>query len=284
MDVSIIIPTYNGGEVLRKTLKSIYAQETNKLFEVITIDSGSAQPTMEVLKEYPVKLIEIPKSSFNHGLTRDRAAEAAAGEFLIFINQDAEPENQHWLDLMVEPFAADNAIAAVQGRIKEDFESPLFFWGSCGEGFYFTSEAMNWISKYHGIGFSTVNCAIRRSIWQQHPFGKMDIVEDKGFQKRVHINGWEIVYSEGSVFHTHDYNYSQLKRRCQDEGYGWRLMGEDYAFLACLKDILILKNYVKLVRGILSGRVKKTSEILFPLMRPVWVFKGNRYNTGLLSR
>lgn len=282
MDVSIIIPTYNGGALLRRTLKSVFAQKTSKSFEVIIIDSGSAPPTKQMLQEFPIKLIEIPNSSFNHGLTRDQGAKTASGEFLIFINQDAEPEDSYWLDKMVAPFAQDEAIAAVQGRVRERNYMPRFFWDSCGESFYFTSESKNWISRYYGIGFSTVNCAIRRSVWQQHPFGKMDIFEDKGFQRCVHIKGTEILYSEGVVYHTHDYDYRQLRKRCQDEGYGWRLVGENYSLLACIKDFLFFKNYMKLIRGILAGKVKKSSELLFPFLRPFWVYKGNHHNQGLL--
>jgi rhamnosyltransferase len=72
MEASIIIPTYNGGKLLHKTLKAIYAQKTTKEYEVVIIDSGSRPDTIEIIKKFPVKLLEIPNSSFNHGLTRDR--------------------------------------------------------------------------------------------------------------------------------------------------------------------------------------------------------------------
>lgn len=283
MDVSIIIPTYNGGELLRKTLQAIYAQETQKSFEVVIIDSGSKPDTLQILQKFPIKLFEISNREFNHGLTRDLGATKAAGEFLIFINQDAEPGDSHWLDLMVQPMIEDKAIAATQGGIRERHDMKRFFWDSCGETFYFTSESKNWISRYHNMGFSTVNCAIRRSQWQEHPFGKMDIFEDKGFQRQIHHNGPEIVYAEGWVYHTHDYNYRQLRQRCQDEGFGWHLVGESYSLKQCFKDAFILKNYKKLLRGMLEGKVTQFSEIAFPLMRPFWVYKGNHFNQGLLK-
>jgi len=283
MDVSIIIPTYNGGELLKKTLKAIFAQETAKSFEVVIIDSGSKQDPKQLLEEFSIELFEIPNHEFNHGLTRDRAAEKSSGEFLIFINQDAEPGDRQWLDLMLAPFA-DEHVVAVQGGIRERHDMRRFFWDSCGETFYFTSESKNWISHHFNMGFSTVNAAIRRSKWQQHPFGKMEIFEDKGFQRAVHLNGNEIVYSDGFVYHTHDYTYDQLRRRCQDEGYGWRLVGESYTIWQAIEDTFILKNYTKLARGILNGKVKRWSEVLFPLLRPLWVYKGNHFNQGLLKK
>jgi rhamnosyltransferase len=283
MNTSIVIPTYNGGELLRRTLKAIFAQQTTKSFEVVVIDSGSKLDTKQILAEFPIKLIEIPNSEFNHGLTRDLGAESASGEFLIFINQDAEPGDSQWLELMLAPFV-DRNILAVQGGIRERHDMRRFFWDSCGETFYFTSESKNWIRQHFNMGFSTVNCAIRRSQWQLHPFGKMDIFEDKGFQGQVHRKGDEIVYSDGFVYHTHDYTYDQLKHRCQDEGYGWKLVGENYSLLQAIKDIFILKNYTKLIRGILKGKVQRWSEVIFPILRPIWIYKGNHLNQGLLKR
>lgn len=281
MDVSIIIPTYNGGELLRRTLQAIFNQETNKDFEVVVIDSGSALPTKQILKEFPIRLIEIPNSEFNHGLTRDLGAEKSTGEFLIFINQDAEPGDRNWLDLMVAPFAADSKIAAVQGGIRERLDMSRFFWDSCGERFYFTSESKHWISRYFNMGFSTVNCALRKSIWEQYPFGKMDIFEDKGFQSQIHNHSQAIVYSDGFVYHTHDYNYRQLRSRCQDEGYGWRLVGENYSLAQAIADTFYWPNYKELIKGLRQGKVKKFSEVVFPFLRPIWVYKGNHFNHSL---
>ncbi len=281
MDASIIIPTYNGGELLRRTLKAIYTQQTRKSFEVVIVDSGSKPDTKQILQEFSIELIEIDNSEFNHGLTRDLAAEHASGEFLLFINQDAEPGDAKWLDLMLQPMIENPAIAAVQGGIKERNDMQRFFWDSCGETFYFTSESKNWIGRYHNMGFSTVNCAVRRSTWQQHPFGKMDIFEDKGFQAQVHHQGHEIVYADGFVYHTHDYNFSQLRRRCIDEGYGWHLVGENYALSSCIKDMFVMANYKKLLRGLRDRKVRQISEIAFPFLRPVWVYIGNHYSQGL---
>lgn len=281
MNVSIIIPTYNGGQLLKKTLEAIFAQQTAKSFEVVIIDSGSKPDTLEILAQFPIRLFEIPNSEFNHGATRDLGIEKSEGEFLILINQDATPGNSAWLDQMVQPMIENSKIAAVQGGIKERDDMGRFFWESCGERFYFTSEAKNWISRYHNLGFSTVNCAIRRSVWQEYPFGKISIFEDKAFQRQIHHQGTEIVYSDGYVYHTHDYTYSQLRRRCEDEGYGWRLVGESYSFKQVLRDTFILKNYQELLRGIRDRQVKKWSEIVYPFMRPFWVYKGNQFNKSL---
>lgn len=284
MHVSIIIPTHNGGDLLRRSLQAIYGQQTTKTYEVILVDSSSGPETQQIFRQFPVQLHRIPQREFNHGLTRDLGATHATGEFLLFLNQDAEPGNDRWLDLMVQPMIDNPAIAATQGGIRERSDIPRFFWDSCGERFYFTHESTSWIRRYHNIGFSTVNCGIRRTVWEAHPFGKMDIMEDKGFQRRVHLEGHEIVYSEGWVYHTHDYNFEQLRRRCQDEGYGWRLVGETYSLATALRDTFLWKNYVDLARGLSRRDLTKFSEVIFPLLRPYWVYKGNRFNGSLAGK
>ncbi len=282
MDVSIIIPTYNGGELLRRTLVAIYSQKTDRRFEVIIIDSCSKPETTAIFADFPVRVHQIPQKTFNHGATRDLGAGMATGEFLIFINQDAEPGNDQWLDGMVAPFA-DPQVLAVQGGIREREDMERFFWDSCGERFYFTSESKNWIKRYHNMGFSTVNCAIRRSVWEHHPFGRMDISEDKGFQRQIHHKGWEIVYSEAFVYHTHNYNFKQIWRRCQDEGYGWRLVDENYTLWQAIRDSFLWHNYKTLFQGIREGKVKQFSEVIYPFLRPTWVYIGNHFNQGLVK-
>ncbi|MDX1976782.1 MAG: glycosyltransferase family 2 protein [Pseudanabaenaceae cyanobacterium bins.68] len=281
MDVSIIIPTYNGGTLLAKTLTAIFNQQTTKSFEVVVVDSGSRSDTLAILAEFPIRLYQIPNTEFNHGGTRDLAIGYAQGEFVILINQDATPGSSSWLDLMVQPLLDRSEVSAVQGGIRERDDMGRFFWESCGDRFYFTSESKNWIARYFNMGFSTVNCAIRRSVWQQHPFGQIQIFEDKAWQRQIHRSGNEIVYSDGFVYHTHDYTFNQLWRRCEDEGYGWRLVGESYSWQQAVRDTFRLKNYQELLRGIRDRQVKKWSEIVYPFLRPYWVYKGNHFNRSL---
>lgn len=282
MDISVIIPTRNGGELLNRTLVAIYTQKTNKTYEVIVIDSESDEETLRIIKNFPVKLFAIKKYDFNHGLTRDLGAAHAQGEFLIFINQDAEPVDENWMNLMIQPMIDNNEILATQGAIKEREDTLRFFWDSCGENFYFSSESNNWIKFYKGIGFSTVNCCIRRSVWEQHHFGNKDILEDKFFQKQIQKNGSEIVYADGCVYHTHNYSYQELYKRCQNEGYGWRLVGERYTLKQAIGDTFILKNYKKLLKGLLKRKINKWAEFIYPFKRAYWVYKGNHFNKKLI--
>ncbi|MEM8964270.1 MAG: glycosyltransferase, partial [Acidobacteriota bacterium] len=168
VDVSVIMPTLNGGWLLDRSLEAIHGQDTKLNFEVVIVDSGSREEDVAMMRRHGVRLHGINKRNFNHGLTRDLGASLARGQVLIFLNQDAVPVDEHWLEGIVAPFDQDDPPAAVQGGILEfphgtDGVS-RFFWDSCGQRFYFTSESEGWIERFEGVGFSTVNAAIRRSV------------------------------------------------------------------------------------------------------------------------
>ena len=94
MDVSIVIPTKNAGALFDKVLERVFQQETNYTYEVICVDSGSSDGTLDIIKKYPCLLYQIPASEFGHGKTRVYGASKGTGEYIIFITQDAMPASQ----------------------------------------------------------------------------------------------------------------------------------------------------------------------------------------------
>jgi rhamnosyltransferase len=88
--VTIAIPTYNAAYWLADLLKGIAAQKTKRQVEILIIDSGSTDETLQILKDHPkVLLHQIPNSEFSHGGTRNLAVKLAKGEFILFLTQDA---------------------------------------------------------------------------------------------------------------------------------------------------------------------------------------------------
>ena len=283
VDISIVIPTYNGGDRLRECLSAISLQRTTRSFEVICIDSGSCEADLETMREFEARLISIDKADFDHGLTRDKGASAASGEVLVFLNQDAVPASEDWLASLTEPLFAGPDYAAVQGAIRELPETgDRFYWDSCGDRFYFTRESERWIERFFGIGFSTVNAAIRRVAWEAIPFGQAPIMEDKLWQRRAVERGASILYQEeAAVFHSHDYDLKALVRRCQSEGFGWSFLGEDYSLLDMTRDMMQPRIYADLGRGLAQRRVRSGAELLFPVLRPLALYWGNHWSRGV---
>ena len=110
MDVSIVIPTKNAGALFDKVLERVFQQETNYTYEVICVDSGSSDGTLDIIKKYPCLLYQIPASEFGHGKTRVYGASKGTGEYIIFITQDAMPASQKWLQNFIDAMKIDPEI------------------------------------------------------------------------------------------------------------------------------------------------------------------------------
>lgn len=287
--VTVVIPTRAGGPLLERIVRTVSRGRGGEPVEVVLVDSGSPAAEVATLRGAGARVLEIPPATFDHGATRDLGAREARGEILVFLNQDALPVDDDWLENLTAPFAAADPPAAVQGAILEFPSERLaamgrrrFYWDSCGPRFYFTRESEAWIARHGGIGFSTVNCAVARPAWEQEPFGPAPILEDKSWQKRAARRGWRIAMAPGAaVWHTHDYDLRTLTRRCASEGYGWRRVGERYPGRVALADAVRREVWRDWRRGVRSGELRRPAELLFPLLRPGALWWGNRWARGV---
>ncbi|MEO8275484.1 MAG: glycosyltransferase [Thermoanaerobaculia bacterium] len=290
VEISVILPTRSGGPLLERVLTAIAGQQTDRRREVVCIDSGSSPAELERMRALGARVIEIPPQSFNHGRTRDLGAAHSIGKVLVFLNQDALPADFQWLDRLTAPLFAAVPPAAVQGGIGEfppgDASVPRgFFWNSGGPKFNFTRESAGWISRFGGIGFSTVNCAIRREVWQEIPFGRLAIMEDKLWQQTAVEREYRIVaVEEAAVLHTHGYDLRTLVSRSVAEGSGWRWIGERYRLRQALGDAFGRPVMREWWRALRHGRLRGASELFFPWLRSLALWWGNRGAIRALHR
>jgi glycosyltransferase involved in cell wall biosynthesis len=84
---SVIVPTFNRVELLRSTVDSILAQRYGD-FELIIVDDGSRDKTLEWLRALGAKATVLRQSNQGPGSARNRGAKIAAGEYLAFLDSD----------------------------------------------------------------------------------------------------------------------------------------------------------------------------------------------------
>jgi rhamnosyltransferase len=211
--LSIVIPAKNEALNISQCLDAIYRQETSFSYEIILIDSGSTDQTVDIIHKYPgVRLLEIPAEEFGHGKTRNLGAQKGRGEFIVFINADAVPTNNNWLNELILPFEKDRHIAGVFSRHLPKTGCLLYMARDLLTSMPDKPLIRSKKSTVDFMIFSTVSCAIRRDIWESFPF-KDDILiaEDQEWGQRVLANGYKIVYQpKSSVFHSHNYSADEL--------------------------------------------------------------------------
>jgi teichuronic acid biosynthesis glycosyltransferase TuaG len=85
--VSIIIPAYNASEYIQETISSVLNQSFQD-FEVIVIDDGSTDGTVEIVEKFHDRIQLIRRSNGGAAKARNAGIEAARGEWLAFIDSD----------------------------------------------------------------------------------------------------------------------------------------------------------------------------------------------------
>jgi glycosyltransferase involved in cell wall biosynthesis len=89
MEISVIIPTFNRRERLRKALQSVIIQE-GASFEVIVIDDGSTDATGQMLREEFPSARYFSQDRQGPSAARNRGIEKAQGEWIAFLDSDDE--------------------------------------------------------------------------------------------------------------------------------------------------------------------------------------------------
>jgi rhamnosyltransferase len=218
VEVSIVIPTYNAGDVFETLMGSIAGQETGFDYETVIVDSGSTDGTPEIAERHGAVVHRIPKQEFNHGATRNLGISVSRGEFVTLTVQDAVPLDEHWLSAMVENLERDESVAGVYGRQVPHRNAGLLTRAltnglASASGERREQFIEDW-SQYKKLppnrrrrlaAFDNVGSCIRRAVWEELPFDATNFGEDVRWGKKAVEAGYKIVYEpRAAVFHSHE--------------------------------------------------------------------------------
>lgn len=211
---SIVIPVKNGDQWLAGLLGKLAQQTLTSRSEIIVIDSGSTDDSLEIIKRYPVRLIQIPPSEFNHGATRNLGVRAAKGEYVVMTVQDAVPVADDWLELLLGGFTTENVVGVCgQQVVPHDRDKNPVLW------FRPVSGHRTWFCHFDNpdeflklapteqremVAWDNVTAAYRRHFLLEHPFPAVDFAEDLSWARMILLKGYTLGYVSGAmVFHYH---------------------------------------------------------------------------------
>lgn len=215
--VSVIIPTRNAGPKFADTLSQIGRQCGIDWLELLIIDSGSTDGTLELVRQAGARLIEIPSASFGHANTRNQAATLANGDILVFMVQDAEPLAENWLYRLIEPLVGDQADAVSVRAIPRADADLHGRWSAWSFDHYlgFTHDSLRCGQDYPDLDqldpttrrqlahLDNVCLAIGRSLFERFRFhGRY--AEDLDLGLRLLQAGYRLLYQvDNTVLHSH---------------------------------------------------------------------------------
>jgi len=216
---TIVVCTYNRAESLRTTLQYLIKQDFGEgTLEVLVVDNNSDDRTREVVDEFltsegvPVRYLFEPVQ----GLSRARNSGVAQSEaeIVIFIDDDAYPEDVHWANKIVAAFS-DASVGAAGGDAKpvwpEDGGRPGWLHDDLLPYLGIVSFDYSELHQLHYPHYPYgVNIAFRRTLLQQlggfaEGVGRLGEVllsgEEIELCKRVEEGGGSVVYVPAAAVH-----------------------------------------------------------------------------------
>jgi glycosyltransferase involved in cell wall biosynthesis len=203
--ISFVVRTLNEAAFLGRLFDVLRAQQDIAIeTEVIVVDSGSLDRTVEIARRYGATVFEVEKGrhfdyakALNAGISRSR------GELIAIVSAHAIPCSNDWLCRMVEHFE-DQRVAGVYCR---QLPWPNAYWREAtrlARMFGDDSITFTQASAPSEVPFSNAASCIRRSVWNEQPF-ELPCAEDIEWATRAVRRGFTIIYeSRVAVFHSHD--------------------------------------------------------------------------------
>lgn len=215
--VSIVLPAKNGMTTLPAVFDALRAQQAPCGWEVVAIDSGSTDGTLEFLRRHADRTLTIPPASFDHGLTRNAGLAEARGEYVVLLVQDAVPASPSWLAALIAPLARDPSLAGTFARQQARPEASeitrryLDGWIAASPTARVVGltrdeyDGMSPLERLDRCAFDHVCAAVRRSVWLRHPYRPTPMAEDLEWAREVLCAGHRLAYvPEAVVIHSHD--------------------------------------------------------------------------------
>ena len=225
IDTSIVIRTLNEERHLGKLLESIQRQ-TYKPWEIVLVDSGSTDATLEIARRYTSNIYHIPQNQFTFGRSLNWGCRKSNGRYLVFVSAHVEPLTNTWLGNLVKPFG-DPAIGMVYGRQRGVAASRIAEERDLQRLFGTTSKIL--IDEAFG---NNGNAAIRKDLWKDQTFDEaLTGLEDIDWARKIQRKGYHVYYAaDAAVYHIHEETLRQVYRRVFREGLAYRRIFPGYKY------------------------------------------------------
>lgn len=234
MIASVVIPTYNRAEVLKKTVLSLVkTKNKNYNWEIVIVDDGSDEKNRELNKKLTIISKKVKLYMKNNGgpaSARNLAIQKAKGEILIFINDDTLVDD-YFIDKHINfhQYNKNLNIGLVGQYLVPNFElkSPAMLWflEKSGLNFFYDEKRIinNFAPWYY---FWTCNLSVKKLFFSKNNLHfdedfKMAAWEDVEFGYRADKCGLKLKFDKKLIaYHNHNFTYNEVLSRFFGHGRG----------------------------------------------------------------
>ena len=194
MKASIVIRTHDNARTISDVLEAVFSQQFSGKFEVVVVDSGSTDETLEIVDRYPHVLVDYSKEKFNYGGSLNAGISAASGKYAVCLSSHCVPLEPEWLASLVGAMDADDGLAAAWGPLLFDVEDYPVMAGNEVE-----TIDLDEFYRRPNRGLQNPNSIIRRNLWEERPFSeKIERCEDQDWAHHFLKRGYRTAVINGA--------------------------------------------------------------------------------------
>jgi rhamnosyltransferase len=200
-NVSVVIRAKNEARFIGQTLAAIFDSAALAPRQVVVVDSGSSDGTLEIVRAFPTTVIQIRPEDFTYGFALNLGVANVDAEIVATLSAHSLPAGPDWLRTLLQPFSQPR-VAGVYGRqLPRANATALELLGMRLTGVLGDTPKL----LDRRPLFSNANGAFRRSLWLEHAFDEeVGGAEDIAWVRTMQELGYVIAYQPTApVYHSH---------------------------------------------------------------------------------
>jgi glycosyltransferase involved in cell wall biosynthesis len=214
---SIVIRAYNEEKHIVRLLTGIQQQTVCDL-QVILVDSGSTDRTVELASAFPVHIVQIQPEEFTFGRSLNRGIAAAWAEWVVIASAHVYPVYPDWIERLLDPLRHGQAglsYGKQRGAAATQFSEHQVF------ARWYPDQAQP--RQAHPF-CNNANAAIPRALWEEHPYDELlPGLEDLAWARWAFEQGQAVAYvPEAEVIHLHQETPRGVYNRYRREGMAFK--------------------------------------------------------------
>lgn len=223
MITSVVVRCLNEELHIGRLLSGLQRQ-TRPPDEIVIVDSGSTDATLDIASRYTSNIVQIEPAAFSFGRALNIGCDAANGDLLVIMSAHVYPVYDSYLEMLTSPFE-DPEVALTYGRQIGDHRTK----------FSESRLMLRWFPPVstprqdHPFA-NNANAAVRSTVWEQMPYDEeLTGLEDIHWAKRALEKGHAISYvAEAPVVHVHEEPWRRMVTRYERESLAYRrIMADD---------------------------------------------------------
>ncbi len=195
MDVSIIVPVYNNESYLKECIDSLLNQRTKFKYEIITVNDGSTDSSLDILKSYGDKITVIDKKNTGPGDSRNVAIKKAKGKYIMFADSD-DYVRDDFVEVMLSTLLEQNADIVICDfmRVNQD---KTFYQNKGPSGTYLKGH----FNEVLLMDFHSVNKIYKKDYFKNSLYPAGMFFEDVAFIPKLLLKANKIVKINAPLYY-----------------------------------------------------------------------------------